>query len=113
MAYFEGVVFHPESLGYTDAVGGGKFLGEMLIHGAVQFIQFLLADAGEYAECVAPEVFSQFYRSCHVFIFDVRGAKLSVADSPANNPEYQAEPEYIDFELAEETDYIVALLVIA
>lgn len=71
MAYFEGVVFHPESLGYTDAVGGGKFLGEMLIHGAVQFIQFLLADAGEHTERVATEVFSQFYRSCHVVIFDV------------------------------------------
>ena len=42
------MVFHSEPLGYTDAVGGGKFLGEMLINGAVQFIQLLLADAGEY-----------------------------------------------------------------
>ena len=85
----------------------------MLIHGAVQFIQFLFADAGEYTERVAPEVFSQFYRSGHVIIFDVRGARFFLADSPANQSEYQAEPEYIDFELAEETDHIVAHLIIA
>lgn len=47
--HLECMVFHPEPLGYTDAVGGGKLLGEMLINGAVQFIQLLLADAGEYA----------------------------------------------------------------
>ena len=73
----------------------------MLIHGAVQFIQFLLADSGEYAERVVSEIFSQFDRSCHVVIFDVRGARFFLADSPANHPEYQTEPEHIDFELAE------------
>lgn len=113
MAYFEGVVFHPESLGYTDAVGGGKFLGEMLIHGAVQFIQFLLADAGEYTECVGSEVFSQFYCPCHIVIFNVRWSFLNFVDCPANHPEYQAESEYINFKLAEETDNIVAHLIIA
>lgn len=85
----------------------------MLIHGAVQFIQFLLADAGEYAEHIASEIFSQFYRSCHVVIFDVLGARLFITDSPANQSEYKAESEHIDFEFAEEADHIIAHLVVA
>ncbi len=90
-----------------------KFLGEMLIHGAVQFIQFLLADAGEYTEWRCPGSIQLILIAPATSSSSNRGARLTVADSPADQSEYQAEPEHIDFELAEEADHIVAHLVVA
>lgn len=56
--HLESMVFHTEPRCHTDAVGCRKLLGEMVIHRAVEFVQFLFADAGEHAECIVSEEFA-------------------------------------------------------